>query len=82
MFTKLKEWLKKLGPGFITGAADDDPSGIATYAQTGALFGLGPTAGIRAPIRMMVGCARGVAPSEPLRRRGFAMDGDSAIDHG
>ena len=28
-----------LGPGLITGAADDDPSGIATYSQTGALFG-------------------------------------------
>jgi NRAMP (natural resistance-associated macrophage protein)-like metal ion transporter len=33
--------LKDLGPGLITGAADDDPSGIATYAQTGAKFGLG-----------------------------------------
>ena len=29
-------WLGKLGPGLITGAADDDPSGIATYAQAGA----------------------------------------------
>jgi NRAMP (natural resistance-associated macrophage protein)-like metal ion transporter len=32
-----------LGPGFITGAADDDPSGIATYSQTGALFGVSQT---------------------------------------
>lgn len=32
--------LNKLGPGLITGAADDDPSGIATYSQAGALFGL------------------------------------------
>ena len=32
-------WL--LGPGLITGAADDDPSGIATYAQAGAQFGFG-----------------------------------------
>jgi NRAMP (natural resistance-associated macrophage protein)-like metal ion transporter len=31
--------LKKLGPGFITGASDDDPSGLATYAQAGASFG-------------------------------------------
>lgn len=31
--------LKILGPGLITGAADDDPSGIATYSQTGAQFG-------------------------------------------
>src|SRR3989344_5210547 len=30
---------RALGPGFITGASDDDPSGIATYAQTGAQFG-------------------------------------------
>jgi NRAMP (natural resistance-associated macrophage protein)-like metal ion transporter len=32
-------WVKKLGPGLITGAADDDPSGIATYSQAGAQFG-------------------------------------------
>ncbi len=37
---KITSFLKKLGPGFITGIADDDPSGIGTYAQTGALFGL------------------------------------------
>jgi len=30
-----------LGPGLVTGAADDDPSGIATYSQTGAQFGYG-----------------------------------------
>ena len=34
-------FLKKLGPGLITGAADDDPSGIATYSQAGAQFGYG-----------------------------------------
>ena len=34
-------FLKVFGPGIITGAADDDPSGIATYAQTGAQFGFG-----------------------------------------
>jgi NRAMP (natural resistance-associated macrophage protein)-like metal ion transporter len=33
--------LRRLGPGLITGAADDDPSGIATYSQVGAQFGLG-----------------------------------------
>jgi NRAMP (natural resistance-associated macrophage protein)-like metal ion transporter len=32
-------WLAQLGPGLITGAADDDPSGIATYSQAGAQFG-------------------------------------------
>jgi len=35
----LKKLLGNIGPGFITGAADDDPSGIAPYAQTGAIFG-------------------------------------------
>lgn len=34
-----KIW-KKLGPGLITGSSDDDPSGIATYSQAGAQFGL------------------------------------------
>jgi NRAMP (natural resistance-associated macrophage protein)-like metal ion transporter len=34
-----KSLVKKLGPGLITGAADDDPSGIATYSQVGAQFG-------------------------------------------
>jgi NRAMP (natural resistance-associated macrophage protein)-like metal ion transporter len=37
---KIKNNLKKLGPGLITGASDDDPSGIATYSQAGAQFGL------------------------------------------
>lgn len=36
---RAKKFLKSLGPGFITGASDDDPSGIATYSQTGAQFG-------------------------------------------
>src|ERR1051326_3849063 len=33
------ELLRRLGPGLVTGAADDDPSGIATYSQAGAQFG-------------------------------------------
>ena len=39
--SKKKSLWKKLGPGLITGAADDDPSGIATYSQAGAGFGYG-----------------------------------------
>jgi NRAMP (natural resistance-associated macrophage protein)-like metal ion transporter len=44
MHSKLQKFLtrtgvKRLGPGLITGAADDDPSGIATYSQAGAQFG-------------------------------------------
>ena len=34
-----RHWWRQLGPGLITGAADDDPSGIATYSQAGAQFG-------------------------------------------
>ena len=36
----VRRYLKLLGPGLITGASDDDPSGIATYSQAGAGFGL------------------------------------------
>ncbi len=36
-----QSFFKQLGPGLITGAADDDPSGIATYSQAGAQFGFG-----------------------------------------
>ncbi|HKY58733.1 MAG TPA: divalent metal cation transporter [Aeromicrobium sp.] len=39
--TRLSRFLRILGPGVITGAADDDPSGIATHSQAGAQFGLG-----------------------------------------
>ncbi len=35
----LKRFLKILGPGLITGASDDDPSGIGTYALAGATLG-------------------------------------------
>ena len=40
---KPRRFWKALGPGLITGAADDDPSGIATYSQAGAQFGYGLT---------------------------------------
>jgi NRAMP (natural resistance-associated macrophage protein)-like metal ion transporter len=38
---RLVSRIRELGPGLITGAADDDPSGIATYSQAGAAFGYG-----------------------------------------
>ncbi|KQV53369.1 iron transporter [Pelomonas sp. Root1217] len=41
LLDRLRSPLKQLGPGLITGAADDDPSGIATYSQAGAQFGYG-----------------------------------------
>jgi Mn2+/Fe2+ NRAMP family transporter len=36
-----RRFVRQLGPGVVTGAADDDPSGIGTYSQVGAQFGLG-----------------------------------------
>jgi len=40
VLAKLKSAFKILGPGLVTGSSDDDPSGIATYSQVGAQFGL------------------------------------------
>lgn len=37
--TRISKWLRTLGPGLVTGAADDDPAGIATYSVVGAQFG-------------------------------------------
>ncbi len=39
LLQETKDYLKKIGPGVITGAADDDPSGITTYSQAGAQYG-------------------------------------------
>jgi NRAMP (natural resistance-associated macrophage protein)-like metal ion transporter len=39
MIKSTRNWMRHLGPGLITGAADDDPSGIATYSQAGTQFG-------------------------------------------
>lgn len=59
---KLQKILSVIGPGITTGAADDDPSGIATYSQTGAQFGYGQlwTALYMLPFMMGVqeACAR------------------------
>lgn len=62
MLDRVKSFAKVLGPGLITGAADDDPSGIATYSQTGAQFGYGQlwTAVFMLPFQTAVqeACAR------------------------
>jgi NRAMP (natural resistance-associated macrophage protein)-like metal ion transporter len=47
--------LKRLGPGLITGAADDDPSGIATYSQAGAQYGYGLLWSVFLTTPLMVG---------------------------
>jgi NRAMP (natural resistance-associated macrophage protein)-like metal ion transporter len=60
--TRFSRFMRILGPGLITGAADDDPSGIATYSQTGAQFGFGQiwTALYQIPLLIAVqeACAR------------------------
>ena len=55
MKKKLYKWLNKLGPGLITGAADDDPSGIATYSQAGAQYGFGTLWTLLMTYPLMVG---------------------------
>jgi NRAMP (natural resistance-associated macrophage protein)-like metal ion transporter len=59
---KFNRFLRIIGPGLITGAADDDPSGIATYSQTGAQFGYGQlwTAVFMLPLMVAIqeACAR------------------------
>lgn len=69
--SRLKRFFKILGPGLVTGASDDDPSGIATYSQAGAQFGLGTlwTALLTFPLMAAIQemCARvGVVTSKGL----------------
>jgi NRAMP (natural resistance-associated macrophage protein)-like metal ion transporter len=68
---------RRLGPGLITGAADDDPSGIATYSQVGAQFGYGlawtmlfslPFMIVIQEISGRIGCVSGHGIAENLRR--------------
>ena len=58
----MEKFFKVFGPGVITGAADDDPSGIATYTQTGAKFGYGQLWTVIAMLPLMTAiqeaCAR------------------------
>jgi len=59
---RFRRFFSNLGPGLITGAADDDPSGIATYSITGASFGYAPlwTAVLSFPLMaaIQIMCAR------------------------
>ena len=69
--------LKSLGPGLVTGAADDDPSGIATYSQVGAQFGYGlawtmlfsfPLMAVIQAVSARIGCVTGYGIAQNLRR--------------
>ncbi len=70
-------FLKSLGPGLVTGAADDDPSGIATYSQVGAQFGYGlawtmlfsfPLMAVIQSVAARIGCVTGSGIAQNLRR--------------
>jgi NRAMP (natural resistance-associated macrophage protein)-like metal ion transporter len=70
-------FLKRLGPGLVTGAADDDPSGIATYSQIGAQFGYGlawtmlfsfPLMTVIQAVSARIGCVTGYGIAQNLRR--------------
>ena len=70
-FIKIEKFWKLLGPGLVSGASDDDPSGIATYSQAGAQFGLSTlwTAIIAFPLMAIIQqmCARiGIVTSQGL----------------
>src|SRR3954467_235831 len=67
----------RLGPGLVTGAADDDPSGIATYGQIGAQFGFGlawtivfslPLMVVIQQVAARIGCVTGRGIAHNLRR--------------
>ena len=69
--------LGRLGPGLVTGAADDDPSGIATYSQVGAQFGYSlawtmvfsyPLMAVTQSIAARIGSVTGVGIAQNLRR--------------
>ena len=74
MRARTPRWLRKLGPGLITGAADDDPSGIATYSQAGAQFGfqMGWTVVLTYPL--MVGIQMVSARMGRVTGRGLAAN--------
>src|SRR5438094_1003729 len=68
----VKRFLGMLGPGIITGAADDDPSGIATYTQTGAQFGYGQLWTVVAMLPFMVAIQEACARIGAVTGRGIA----------
>jgi NRAMP (natural resistance-associated macrophage protein)-like metal ion transporter len=73
----LTGFIARLGPGLVTGAADDDPSGIATYSQVGAQFGYGlawtmlfsfPLMAVIQAVSARIGCVTGHGIAHNLRR--------------
>jgi len=74
---ELRSFVRALGPGLITGAADDDPSGIGTHSQIGAEFGYGlawtfvlsfPLMVVIQEVAANIGCVTGVGIARNLKR--------------
>jgi len=72
--SKRTAWRDLLGPGLITGAADDDPSGIATYSQAGAQFGFAPLWTLLLTYPLMVGIQLASARIGRVTGRGLAAN--------
>ena len=70
----LKSGMSRLGPGLITGAADDDPSGIATYSQAGAQFGFSMLWTVVLTLPLMVAIQLVSARIGFVTRRGLAAN--------
>ncbi len=71
---KPRHWLRRLGAGLITGAADDDPSGIATYSQAGAQFGYGALWTTAFTLPLMIGIQTVSAHIGRVTGRGLAAN--------
>lgn len=71
-FSKIKTFFKTFGPGVVTGAADDDPSGIATYTQTGAKFGYGQLWTVILMLPLMTAIQEACARIGAVNGRGLA----------
>ncbi len=74
-----KHFKKFFGPGLITGASDDDPSGIATYTQAGAAFGFGTLWTALITIPFMVAVQEASARVALVTRRGLVRNLRSRI---
>lgn len=72
MLSSLKKYFKALGPGWVTGASDDDPSGIGTYSVAGARFGLAPLWATLFTIPLMYGVQEMCARIAQVTGRGLA----------
>lgn len=72
IISKIKKFFRIFGPGVITGAADDDPSGIATYTQTGAQFGYGQLWTAISMLPLMIAIQEACARIGAVNGRGLA----------